>query len=56
MGVGGNSAYSYLADLTSPILSHFAVIILFKSVPVHQLSRLAFCEFRPHYLLSSIEL
>ena len=32
---------SYLADPTSPIPSHCAVIILFQSVPVHQLSRLA---------------
>ena len=29
---------SYLADPTSPIPSHCAVSILFKSVPVHQLS------------------
>ena len=35
---GGSSAGSYLADPTSPIPSHCAVIILFKSVPVHQLS------------------
>ena len=39
--VGGSSAGSYLADPTSPIPSHCAVIILFQSVPVHQLSRLA---------------
>ena len=35
---GGSSAGSYLADPTSPIPSHCVVIILFKSVPVHQLS------------------
>ena len=38
---GGTSAGSYLADPTSPIPSDCAVIILFKSVPVHQLSWLA---------------
>ena len=38
VGHGGSSAGSYLADLTSPIPFHYAVIILFKSVPVHQLS------------------
>ena len=38
---GGSSAGSYLADPTSPIPSHCAVSILFKSVPVHQLSWLA---------------
>ena len=32
---GGSSAGSYLADPTSPIPSHCAVIILFQSVPVH---------------------
>ena len=41
LGHGGSSAGSYLADPTSPIPSHCAVIILFQSVPVHQLSRLA---------------
>ena len=41
LGHGGSSASSYLADPTSPIPSHCAVMILFKSVPVHQLSRLA---------------
>ena len=35
---------SYLADPTSPIPSHCAVIILFKGVPVHQLSWLALYE------------
>ena len=34
---GGSSAGSYLADPTSPIPSHCAVIILFQSVAVHQL-------------------
>ena len=38
LGHGGSSAGSYLADPTSPIPSHCAVIILFQSVPVHQLS------------------
>ena len=41
LGHGGSSAGSYLANPTSPIPSHCAVIILFQSVPVHQLSRLA---------------
>ena len=45
MGEGGegrgSSAGSYLADPTSPISSHCAVIILFNSGPVHQLSWLA---------------
>ena len=36
-GMGGSSAGSYLADPTSPIPSHCAVIILFQSVAVHQL-------------------
>ena len=38
VGHGGSSAGSYLADPTSPIPSHCPVIILFKSVPVHQRS------------------
>ena len=38
VGHEGSSAGSYLADPTSPIPSHCAVIILFKSVPVDQLS------------------
>ena len=46
LGHGGSSAGSYLADPTSPIPSHCAVIILFQSVPVHQLSRLALQELR----------
>ena len=41
VGHGGSSAGSYLADPTSPIPSHCVVTILFKSVPVHQLSWLA---------------
>ena len=41
LGHGGSSAGSYLTDPTSPIPSHCAVIILFQSVPVHQLSQLA---------------
>ena len=40
-GMGGSSAGSYLADPTSPIPSHCAVIILFQSVAVHQLPWLA---------------
>ena len=35
---GGSNAGSYLADPASPIPSHCAVITLFQSVPVHQLS------------------
>ena len=42
VGHGGCSAGSYLVNPTSPIPSHCAVVIvLFKSVPVHQLSWLA---------------
>ena len=37
----GRAWGKYLAAPTSPIPSHCAVIILFKSVPVHQLSWLA---------------
>ena len=37
-GHEGSSAGSYLADPTSPIPSNCAVTILFKNVPVHQLS------------------
>ena len=44
VGHGGSSAGSYLADPTSPIPSQYAVIILFQSVPVHQLSWLALQE------------
>ena len=33
LGDGGSSASSYLADPTSPIPSHCAVITLFQSVP-----------------------
>ena len=44
VGHGGSSAGSYLANPTSPIPSHCAVIILFKSVPVHLLSWLALYE------------
>ena len=44
VGHGGSSAGSYLADPTTPIPSHCAVIILFKSVSVHQLSCLALKE------------
>ena len=43
---GGSSAGSYLADPTSPIPSHGAVIVLFKSVPVHQLLWLALKELK----------
>ena len=38
VGHGGSSVGSYLADPTSPIPSHSAVITLFKSFPGHQLS------------------
>ena len=38
LGHGGSSAGSYLADPTSPIPSHCAVIIRFQSVAVHHLS------------------
>ena len=41
VGDEGCSAGSYLAAPTSPIPSHCAVITLFKSVSVHQLSRVA---------------
>ena len=33
VGYGGSSAGSYLADPTSPIPSHCAIIILFKKCP-----------------------
>ena len=46
VGHGESSAGSHLADPTSPIPSHCAVIILFKSVPVHQLSWLALQELK----------
>ena len=36
VGHGGSSAGLYLANPTSPIPSHCAVIILFKSLLVHQ--------------------
>ena len=38
VGHGEGSVGSYLADPTSPIPSQCALIILLKSVPVHQLS------------------
>ena len=47
----GSSAGSYLADPTSPIPSHCAVIILFKSVLVHQLPWIA-----PEELIQDIKL
>ena len=47
VGHKGSSADSYLADPTSPISSHWAVIILFASVPVHQLLCLALKELTP---------
>ena len=37
-GMGDVGSARYLADPTSPIPSHCAVIILFQSVAVHQLS------------------
>ena len=44
VGHGGSTSSSYLANPTSPIPSHRAVIILFKNGPVHQLSWLALKE------------
>ena len=44
IGHGGSSAGSYLADPRPQIPSHCVVIILFKSVTVHQLSCLALKE------------
>ena len=41
---GGSIAGSYLANPTSLLSPHYAVIILFISVPVHQLSSLALQE------------
>ena len=38
VGHGGSSAGSYLTDSTSPVPSHCAVIIVFNSDLVHQLS------------------
>ena len=38
VGHGGCSAGLYLTNPTSPIPSHYTVIIMIKSVPVHQLS------------------
>ena len=49
VGHGGSSAGSYFADPTSPIPSHCAVIILFKSVAVHQLSWLALKELKNNF-------
>ena len=46
LGHGGSSAGLYLADPTSPIPSHCAVITLFQSVSVHQLSWLALQELK----------
>ena len=50
LGHGGSSAGSYLADPTSPIPSHCAVIILFQSVAVHQLSWLALQELNSMFI------
>ena len=56
VGVGGSSAGWYLADPTSPIPSHCAVITPFTSVSVHQLSTLALQELRMvAYLLKCAE-
>ena len=38
VGHGGSGAGSYLTNPAYPMPSHCTVIILFKSVPVHQLS------------------
>ena len=53
LGHGGSSAGLYLADPTSPIPSHCAVIILFQSVPVHKLSWLALWELTFIHCFSS---
>ena len=50
VGHGGSSAGSYLADPTSPIPSHCAVIILFKSASIVVTSTLRvkrFCQHEP---------
>ena len=52
VGDGGSSAGSYLADSTSPIPSHYAVIIQLKSVPVHQLLWLALKELNTSFMNS----
>ena len=44
MGGHWGSSVGYLADPTSPIRSHCAIIILFTNVPVHQLLWLALLE------------
>ena len=54
LGHGGSSAGSYLADPTSPIPSHCAVIILLKSVPVNQLSRLELKQYSFIFQLTKI--
>ena len=56
LGHGGSSAGSYLADPTSPIPSHCAVIILFQSVTVHQLSWLALQELNEFVSLITLNL
>ena len=48
---GWSSAGSYLADPTSPIPSHCAVITRFKSVAVNQLSWLALKELNQMFLM-----
>ena len=53
VGDEGCSAGSYLSDPTCPIPSHCAVIILFESVSVHQLSRLALQELSWMSFMSS---
>ena len=59
VGHGGSSAGSYLAAPTSPFPSDCAVITLFKSVPVHQLSWLALyrlqCSYISHPVLALID-
>ena len=50
---GGSSAGSYLTDPTSPIPSHCAAIVLFRSAPVHQLSWLALYYITIIYCLCS---
>ena len=51
LGHGGSSAGSYLADPTSPIPSHCAVIILFQSVALSNMVFLMSCIYHTHHLL-----
>ena len=51
---GGNSAGSYLTDPTYPIPFHYAVIILFENVPVHQLSWLSLWFFKKNLAVTHV--